>query len=92
MFFKHFASKNQLPGFYINETLIENGSIKANISYGKNRGKGIFLSGGRGGGGEYFLKMGVISEDFQKIHFCFMLSRSVFVYTLQRKNVFILII
>ena len=90
MFFKHFASKNQLPGFYINETLIENGSIKANISYGRNRGKGIFLSGGRGGG--YFLKMGVISEDFQKIHFCFMLSRSVFVYTLQRKNVFILII
>ena len=51
MFFKHFASKNQLPGFCINETLIENGSIKANISYGKNRGKGIFLSGGRGGGG-----------------------------------------
>ena len=90
MFFKHFASKNQLPGFYINETLIENGSIKANISYGRNRGKGIFLSGGRGGGD--FLKMGVISEDFQKIHFCFMLSRSVFVYTLQRKNVFILII
>ena len=25
MFFKHFASKNQLPGFYINETLVENG-------------------------------------------------------------------
>ena len=25
MFFKHFASKNQLPGFYISETLVENG-------------------------------------------------------------------
>ena len=25
VFFKHFASKNQLPGFYINETLVENG-------------------------------------------------------------------
>ena len=25
MFFKHFASKNQLPGFYINGTLVENG-------------------------------------------------------------------
>ena len=22
--FKHFASKNQLPGFYINQTLVEN--------------------------------------------------------------------
>ena len=27
MFFKHFASKNQLPGFYISETLVENGLI-----------------------------------------------------------------
>ena len=25
MFFKHFASKNQLPGFYIKRTLVENG-------------------------------------------------------------------
>ena len=25
MFFKHFAGKNQLPGFYISETLVENG-------------------------------------------------------------------
>ena len=25
MFFKHFASKNQLPGFYISGTLVENG-------------------------------------------------------------------
>ena len=25
MFFKHFASKNQLPGFYLSETLVENG-------------------------------------------------------------------
>ena len=25
MFLKHFASKNQLPGFYINGTLFENG-------------------------------------------------------------------
>ena len=25
MFLKHFASKNQLPGFYISETLVENG-------------------------------------------------------------------
>ena len=24
VFFKHFASKNQLPGFYISETLVEN--------------------------------------------------------------------
>ena len=24
MFFKHFASKNQLPGFYTSETLVEN--------------------------------------------------------------------
>ena len=24
-FFKHFASKNQLPGFYISGTLVENG-------------------------------------------------------------------
>ena len=24
-FFKHFTSKNQLPGFYISETLVENG-------------------------------------------------------------------
>ena len=26
-FFKHFASKNQLPGFYISGTLVENGLI-----------------------------------------------------------------
>ena len=25
VFFKHFASKNQLPGFYISWTLVENG-------------------------------------------------------------------
>ena len=25
MFFRHFASKNQLPGFYIGGTLVENG-------------------------------------------------------------------
>ena len=25
VFFKHFSSKNQLPGFYINGTLVENG-------------------------------------------------------------------
>ena len=25
VFFKHFVSKNQLPGFYISETLVENG-------------------------------------------------------------------
>ena len=25
MFFKHFAGKNQLPGFYISGTLVENG-------------------------------------------------------------------
>ena len=24
-FFKHFASKNQLPGFYISGTIVENG-------------------------------------------------------------------
>ena len=28
VFFKHFASKNQLPAFYINGTLVENGLIK----------------------------------------------------------------
>ena len=28
MFFKHFASKNQLPGFYISGTLVENGLNK----------------------------------------------------------------
>ena len=27
VFFKHFASKNQLPGFYVSETLVENGLI-----------------------------------------------------------------
>ena len=26
--FKHFASKNQLPGLSMNETLVENGLIK----------------------------------------------------------------
>ena len=25
VFFKHFANKNQLPGFYISGTLVENG-------------------------------------------------------------------
>ena len=25
VFFKHFVGKNQLPGFYISETLVENG-------------------------------------------------------------------
>ena len=25
MFFKHFASKNQLPGFYVSGILVENG-------------------------------------------------------------------
>ena len=28
--FKHFASKNQLPGFYISGTLVENGLITTN--------------------------------------------------------------
>ena len=28
-FFKHFASKNQLPVFYISGTLVENGLIRA---------------------------------------------------------------
>ena len=28
VFFKHFANKNQLPGFYISETLVENGLNK----------------------------------------------------------------
>ena len=27
VFFKHFASKNQIPGFCISETLVENGLI-----------------------------------------------------------------
>ena len=27
VFFKHFASKNQLPGFYISGTLVKNGLI-----------------------------------------------------------------
>ena len=31
MFFKHFASRNQLPGFYISGTLVENGLIKVNF-------------------------------------------------------------
>ena len=31
MFFKHFASKNQLPGFYISGTLVENGLIFKNV-------------------------------------------------------------
>ena len=31
MFFQHFASKNQVPGFYISGTLIENGLTQ--ISY-----------------------------------------------------------
>ena len=33
--FKHFASKNQLPGFYISGTLVENGS--------KNMCEGLLL-------------------------------------------------
>ena len=28
VFFKHFACKNQLPGFYISGTLVENGLTK----------------------------------------------------------------
>ena len=28
VFFKYFASKNQLPGFYIGGTLVENGLIR----------------------------------------------------------------
>ena len=31
MFFKHFASKKQLPGFYIRGTLVENELIKVNF-------------------------------------------------------------
>ena len=31
VFFKHFASKNQLPGFYISGTLVENGLIKLSM-------------------------------------------------------------
>ena len=31
--FKHFASKNQLRGFYISETLVENGLIYPKIEY-----------------------------------------------------------
>ena len=38
VFFKHFANKNQLPGFYISGTLIENGLIQytMNQNYQKN--------------------------------------------------------
>ena len=40
VFFKHFASKNQLPDFYISETLVENGLKKScyliNESYPKH--------------------------------------------------------
>ena len=36
MFFKHFASKNQLLGFYISGTLVENGLKKK--SWEKNSG------------------------------------------------------
>ena len=32
MFLKHFASKNQLPGFFIGGTLVENGLILSAIS------------------------------------------------------------
>ena len=31
VFFKHFANKNQLPGFYISRKLVENGLIKSMI-------------------------------------------------------------
>ena len=31
VFFKYFASKNQLPGFYISGTLVENGLMKEQI-------------------------------------------------------------
>ena len=31
VFFKYFASKNQLPGFYIRGTLVENGLMKEHI-------------------------------------------------------------
>ena len=33
MFFKHFASKNQLPGFYISGTFVENGLINLLIAH-----------------------------------------------------------
>ena len=32
VFFKHFASKNQLPGFYVSGTLAENGLISNSMS------------------------------------------------------------
>ena len=32
VFFKHFASKNQLPGFYISGTLVKKGLIKKKLS------------------------------------------------------------
>ena len=32
MFLKHFASKNQLPGLFVNGTLVENGLI-VNVNY-----------------------------------------------------------
>ena len=33
MFFKHFASKNQLPGFYISGTFVENGLTNLLIAH-----------------------------------------------------------
>ena len=43
MFFKHFASKNQLPGFYISRTLVEN-RLRIFISFAfKNSRVFLFL-------------------------------------------------
>ena len=69
MFFKHFASTNQLPSFYINGTLVENGLNMActppSSSWGgvKNFKKVFtervvrnFYFGGEGGGN--FLEVG----------------------------------
>ena len=33
MFFKHFANRNQIPGFYRSGTLIENGLIPVSLIY-----------------------------------------------------------
>ena len=37
VFFKHFASENQLPGFYISGTLVENGLINTILQNGRLR-------------------------------------------------------
>ena len=44
VFSKHFASKNQLPGFYINETLFENGLITSKTFINKT---GLHSQGNR---------------------------------------------